>query len=385
MDHASSLRMLPAERGLRFARNAQRRLVANAARMLERARHLLRHATRSAVPPPVAMLELLSAGWLSQAIVAAAQLGIADVVDAQPRSAQDIARRLGLAPDATQRLLRALSQHGVFARDAQDRFVATALSDTLRSERTGSIRDFVLFVGSPAHREHWSLLAEAVKHGASRVASLRGVDFFDYARTNGAFGALFGRAMTTLSTLSEDYLLGAYDFSRFTTLVDVGGGEGALLQAILARSTALRGVLFDLPEVVARVDAAATHARMRVEGGSFFEAWPAGHDAYLLKHILHDWDDAPARRILERAREALWSRPDGTLLLIEMVLPEGDLPHIGTLLDLEMLLSLGGRERTRAQFQSLLESAGFTLTRVVETASPLCVLEARPVHGETQR
>ncbi|HEX6239689.1 MAG TPA: methyltransferase [Polyangiales bacterium] len=354
------------------------RLASPAARLIERTRHLLRRATQTSAPPPVAMLELLSAGWLSQAIVAAAELGLADAIDAQPRPVNEVAHELGLNADAAGRLLRALAQHGVFQRLPDGRYRATPLSRTLRRDGPSSIRDFALFLGSSPHREHWSNLAAAVRTGRAAIASLRGADFFDYARREPEFGALFGAAMSSLSRLSRDYVLTAYDFSGLRSLVDVGGGEGRLLRELLEHAPDLRGVLFDLPEVIERcVPLPATvERRFARVPGSFFDAWPPGHDAYLLKHVLHDWDDEPARRILARAREALLPSQSGRLLLVEMVLPADATPHPGTLFDLEMLLSVDGRERTRAEFERLLGAEGFELARVIPTASPLSILEA---------
>jgi hypothetical protein len=325
------------------------------------------------------MLELLSAGWLCQAVVAAAQLGLADAMGDTPETAARLAEPLGLSPDATERLLRALAEHGVFTRHNDGRFGPSALSETLRSDHPASIRDFALFVGSAHHREHWSALQHSVTSGVSSIAALRGQEFFEFARDTPEFGALFSHAMTNLSALSRDYLLAAYDFSGFSSIVDVGGGEGRLLSAILERTPTLRGVVFDLPEVIARAPAppAGVATRLDYKGGSFFDAWPTGHHAYLLKHILHDWDDEAARRILMRAREALMPRPDAKLLLIEMVLPDAGQPHMGTLFDLEMLLSVGGRERTRADFAALLARADLKLDCVHATASPLSILDVR--------
>jgi hypothetical protein len=330
------------------------------------------------------MLDLLSAGWLAQAIVAAAELGLADTVAENPAAPAEIAERLALSSDGVGRLLRALSQHGVFKEHADGRYSATALSNTLRKAHVDSIRDYALFVGSPTHREHWSSLVRSVATGESWIPRLRGMDFFAYARENQELGSLFGGAMSNLSALSREFVLDAYDFSPFHSLVDVGGGEGVFLSAILARVPGLSAVLFDLPEVVARAQDSlqpALRARIELSGGSFFDPLPAGHDAYLFKHILHDWDDDPARRILLGAREALargQSKAGAKVLAVEMVLPDTGMPHVGKLFDLEMLLSVGGRERTRAQFAQLFASAGLRLTRVIETASPLCVLEAEP-------
>lgn len=351
---------------------------ARAARAVALLRAAGERALRRVVPPPVAMLDLLSAGWFAQAIVAAAQLGLADALGEEPAHAHELAGRLGLSADGTSRLLRALAQHGIFTRLTDGRYTQSALSNTLRAAHPDSLRDYALFVGSERHREHWSVLSRSIESGQSSLPSLRDMNFFDYAKVDVTLGELFARAMSNLSALSRDYVLAAYDFSRFSSLVDVGGGEGVFLSAILARNPGLRGVLFDLPEVMTRAQQRldpALRGRVELVPGSFFEPLPRGYDAYLLKHILHDWDDDAARRILLGAREALASNAEGTLLIVEMVLPETGAPHVGKLFDLEMLLSVGGRERTRAEFESLFESAGLRLQRVVQTATPLALLE----------
>lgn len=350
------------------------------ARLVERARDLLTRFHRDSVPAPVAMLEILTAGWLSQAVCVAAKLGIADVLAKGPASAAEIARSIGADADATQRLLRALAQHGVFRWRPDGRFAQSALSESLRREGALSVRNFALYVGSAEQRAHWSQLECSIREGTPCVAPLRGMPFFEYTRHTPAFGTLFNDAMTSIADLACVAVLASYDFTRFTEIVDVGGGHGRLLGSILTHTPAARGVLFDLPEVTAGAAPLLTKLgvleRCAVESGSFMTSVPKGGDAYVLKHIVHDWPDELALAILRNVRAAIADH--GTLLLIEGVIPEGATPHVSKLTDLEMLLSLGGRERTRDEFSLLLERAGFSLTRVVETASPISIVEARP-------
>jgi hypothetical protein len=210
---------------------------------------------------------------------------------------------------------------------------------------------------------------------------LRGTNFFDYLDTNPELAAVFNDAMTSMSAMAIDPVLAAYDFSRFGQIVDVGGGHGSLLAAVLKSAPNANGVLFDLPSVVEGappvLDVAGIADRCTVSAGSFMEAVPEGGDAYLLKTIIHDWDEETALLILRNVRAAM--SPKAKLLLLEMVLPEHDSAHFGTMLDLEMLVVAGGKERTRSEYANLLARAGFQLERVVETAGPLSIVEARTV------
>lgn len=360
------------------ARELTRSLRANAHALSERARHLLARARRVLTAPEASVLELITGAWLSQAVIAAARLGIPDALADGPRSLGELARALDVDPAGLERLLRSLVEHGVFAALADGRYAQTRLSATLRSDLPRSLHGFAAFVGSPEHREHWHALEAAVRSGTPQVSSLRGQDFFAFARAEPAFGAVFQRAMTSLSSLLEGPLCDAYPYGRFRRLVDVGGGRGRLLGSLLTRHEALAGVLFDLPEVVAgELDVPpAARTRLDVVGGSFFEGVPRGADGYLLKHVLHDFADDDAARILAEVRRAM--APDGRLLIAEMVLPSGARPHVARLIDLEMLLSLGGRERTLDELDALFRDAGLARVGVRATGTPLSLIELAP-------
>lgn len=348
------------------------------ARLVERVRDGLARLHRSTVPPQVALLELITAGWLSQAVCTAAQLGIADVLARGPLDAPAIARAIGGDAASVYRLLRALAQYGVFQHEPGDRFAQSPLSDALRSDAPLSLRGFARYLGDPATRAHWSALDQSVRTGEPAVPAQRGMSFFAFAQHDPAFGAVFNEAMTSIADVAERALLAAYDVSQLGTIVDVGGGQGRLLGGLLKQAAHARGVLFDLPEVVAGAPPVLARLgvaeRCTIESGSFFERAPTGGDTYVLKHILHDWSDGDSLRILKHVRTAM--REGARLLLIESVLPAGSEPHFGKLQDLEMLVSVGGRERTEPEFRALLEGADLALTRVVQTASPLSIVEA---------
>lgn len=333
------------------------------------------------VPSGVAVLELGFGAWVAQALAAAVRLGIPDALDGGPRTADEVARQLGTNPGATYRLMRALASQSVLKLRRDGRFALTRTGRALVSDNPAGVAPMIAFIGDRAHREHWSELEHSVRTGETAVDKVRGMPFFDYLDTNSELAPVFNDAMTGASAIAIESAVPAYDFSRSKVIVDVGGGHGALLAEVLRRNPEARGVLFDLPAVVAdaggALSAAGVAERCEVQGGSFFESVPAGGDTYLLKTVIHDWDDDRSRAILRNIRSGI--APDGRLLLLEMVLPEGAPAHLGLVLDLEMLVSAGGLERTRDEYAELLSQAGFRLQRVVPTASPMSIIEARPV------
>jgi hypothetical protein len=354
---------------------------ARVVRFVERVRSGLSQLSDRMVPPPIAMLELVLGTWVSQAIQVAAALGIADALAGGPLRATELAKRVDADPDGVDRLMRALVSRGVFRRHRDGRYALNALGETLRSDVGSPMRAAGLFYGSRQQREHWTHLLDAVKTGRPVVESLRGKEFFDYLSDDVEFAGLFNDAMTGMSEMTVQPAVAAYDFTRYATIVDVGGGHGRLLSAILGATPSARGVLYDLPDVVANAPKLLAEFgltdRVDVQGGSFFEAVPGGGDAYVMKHIIHDWADEQALTILRNIRAAI--KPGATLLLLEFVIPDDDGDFIGKWVDLEMLVQAGGRERTAEQYRSLLAKAGFRMTGVVQTASPISVVEAVPV------
>jgi len=338
----------------------------------------LRQAT---VPASVAAIELGFGAWVAQALYAAVRLGIPDALKSGPLTADEVSAAVGTDPAATYRLMRALASQSVLTRRRDGRFALTRTGRALVSDNPAGVAPMIALIGDPAHREHWSNVEHSVRTGETAVEKVRGMPMFEYLDTDPELAQVFNDAMTGASAIAIESAVPAYDFGSSKLIVDVGGGHGALLAAVLRQAPGARGVLFDLPQVVAGAGAAMTTAgvasRCDIQGGSFFESVPAGGDTYLLKTVIHDWDDEKSLTILRNVRGAI--APDGTLLLFEMVLPEGAPAHLGLVLDLEMLVAAGGQERTRGQYAGLLSKAGFRLQRVIPTTSPMSIIEARPL------
>jgi O-methyltransferase/methyltransferase family protein len=351
------------------------------ARAVEWVRYQLSRIRQRLTPAPAAMLEMIVAAWSAQAIAAAAQLGVADALQAGPLPIEELATRVGADADALSRLLRALISHGIFRRRPDGRYELNALADTLRRDAPVSMAAAARFYGSTEQRERWSLLADAIRTGKSVVPVMHGTDGFGYFAADPEHADLFDQTMTSVSRLADATVVAGYDFGAFSTVIDVGGGRGPLLSAILASAPHTRGILYDLPSVVAAAGPVlGSHGvshRVKTLAGSFFDEIPAGGDAYVLKNVIHDWPDEDALRILRTLRAA--TGVEATVLLVEFVIPAHDREFPGKWVDLEMLLNLGARERSAEEYRSLLSRAGFALTRVVPTASPLSLVEARPV------
>ncbi|AKK28186.1 methyltransferase [Mycobacterium sp. EPa45] len=347
-------------------------------RAIERVRHHLTRINQRAAPPAAAMMELIMGAWIAQLIAAAAELGVADALADGPATGDALACRLNVDQDALGRMLRALIGIGVFRQRSDGRYELTALAETLRTDSPVSMAGMARWVGAAQHREHWSHVADAIRTGAAVVPALRGKPIFDYLADEPQLAGIFNQAMTGLSESSITAVVAAYDFSRFATIADIGGGHGRLLAAILESAPQARGVLFDLPEVVAGAPALlrqyGVDRRTRIEPGSFFESAPDGADAYVLKHIIHDWPDGDAVRILQTVRNA--ARRGARVLLIEFVIPDHDRNFHGKWVDIEMLVVANARERTTAEYRHLLDKAGLRLTRVVDTVGPISILEA---------
>lgn len=350
-------------------------------RAVDRVRAALQRIHRSTVPGNVAILEMATGAWTTQTMYVAARLGLADHLATGPARAGVVAERVGADPDALYRLMRALAAKGLLRHHRNDTFSLTKVGEALRTDTPGSMRDMVLFIGHQARWEDWGNLLHSVQTGEPAVIALRGMPYWDYLETNSELAQVFNDAMTATSGMTNEIALSAYDFSAFSLIVDVGGGHGQLLSTILGRAPRARGVVYDLPSVVSGADATFAAAgvadRCTAEGGSFLERVPDGGDAYVMKSIIHDWDDESSLTILRNIRTAIASH--GKLLLLEMVLPERATEFIGFQLDLEMLVTVGGRERTRADYAALLSRAGFRLHRIVDTVTPVSIVEAVPV------
>ena len=313
---------------------------------------------------------LVNSYQLSQAIHVAAVLGIADLLAGGARSSDDLAEATATDPRALYRLLRVLAAFGLLHEDGERRFSLTDLGDPLRSDAPESVAGWAAFVGRRNVRDAWSSLLESIRTGENAFRLEHGVSIWEYRAAHPEESEIFDRAMESSSKLVIRSLIEAYDFGRFGTIVDVGGGNGTLLRALLAEYPDLKGVLFDQAHVVERIELGE---RGQVVAGSFFESVPDGGDAYLLKWIVHDWEDEEAVEILRAVRRA-----GGTLLVVERVLGppnEGAETKLG---DLNMLVGPGGRERTIDEFRSLFEAARYELVGTTPSESGHHVIEGAP-------
>lgn len=329
------------------------------------------------IPPSARLMEMIFGFALSRSIAVVAQLRVADLLKDGPKSADELARAAGAHPRALYRVLRALSGAGVFAEDADGRFGLTPLSEHLCSDDPESLRGFAEMMAGGVIYETWADLPHSVKVEQPVFPHKFGVPWFAWLEQNPAEGEVFNDAMTSLSASAVGAVVGSYDFSGIEKLVDVGGGHGLLLASVLSKYPDMRGVLYDEPKVVeGAAEVLAAHGvadRCEAVGGDFFRSVPAGGDAYILKHIIHDWSDEECLTILGHCHAGMTA--GGKVLIVEMVIPGPNVPSVGKFLDLIMLTFLTGRERTEGEYRVLLDRAGFELTRIVPTPSPYSVIE----------
>jgi len=316
--------------------------------------------------------------WISQALGTVVEIGVPDRLAKGARRCADLARESGVSEDGLYRVLRALASVGVFAESVDRRFKLTPMGQLLRSDHPESVAGYARFTAHDSTWRPWGQLAYSVKTEMPAFDQVFGVPVFEYFAKNPSAAAVFDAGMTSISTTEARATSNAYDFKGIGTLMDVAGGHGLLLATILRRHKSIRGVLFDLPHVAAGAAETFKRAgiadRVRIDNGDFFKALPSGADAIIMKHIIHDWDDDSATRILQSCHRAL--APRGKVLIVDAVVPVGNAPHFGKLLDLEMLvLSPRGRERTKREFARLLDGAGFRLARVIATGGPLSIVE----------
>ena len=335
-----------------------------------------------ATSPALAVLTVSTGIWSAQALWAAASLGVADVLAGGPRTPDEIASVTGTLRRPLYRVLRALASLGIFAERPDGRIENTALSETLRSDVPGSVRDYVIFVGQPWHVSAYGEIMHSLRTGKPGADRVLGKDVWAFLRSDPEQAQIFNAGMTGIIAETAFAVREAYGFAGIRTLVDVGGGHGMLLATVLAANPALRGVLFDLPHVVEGAaptfERAGVRDRVTISGGDFFAEVPRA-DAYVLSHIIHDWDDERATAILRSIRRS--AEPGARVLLVETVIPPLNAPSFGKLLDLEMLVLPGGVERTEAEYAALFRAAGFRLARIVPTQSMSSVIEAVPDAG----
>jgi hypothetical protein len=329
------------------------------------------------LPPPVQLMQILFGFAASRAIGVTAELRIADLLQDGPKTAEELAEHTHVHARSLYRVLRACANVGVYSENSAKQFSLTPLAEPLLSNIPGSLRAMAEMITTDWQFKTWAELSYSVKTGQPAFDKVHGMSSFEYFWSNKRAGQQFNDAMTSNSAFASVSIVNSYDFSGIPKLVDVGGGHGFLLASILSKYPTVQGVLYDMPAIVAEAEKLLTsHGvtdRCQTVGGNFFISVPKGADAYIMKHIIHDWSDEQCITILQNCRTAM--SPGGKVLVVEMVLPEGNEPSMGKLLDLQMLQFLPGCERTEAEYRLLFDKAGLQLTRIVPTTSAFSVLE----------
>ena len=341
--------------------------------------------TESHVPPqqPDARQHLLqiAGGYVpNSALWVAAELKVADLLAHGARPVTELAEKTKTNEGALYRILRLLAMVGIFAETEPRHFALTPPAELLRSDNPNGMRDMIVWIADPFHFRIASDLMHSVKTGQPTVEHVTGKPAFEYFASDPLEFDRFHRAMTTMSSMAIFPALEAYDFSQFSTVVDVAGGHGFVICEILRKHPQVKGILFDLEDVVGgaehRICSLALEGRCKTVAGDFFKSVPEGGDAYFMKHIIHDWEDSKAIAILHNCRKALQGKKNGKVVLLEFVVPPGNEPHFSKIIDIEMLFFPGGKERTEEEFRELFAKAGLRMTRMVQTKSPFFVIEA---------
>jgi hypothetical protein len=330
-------------------------------------------------PAHVGILQIMNGGHVAGAIACLAQLGIPDLVDSAPKSTEELASQIGAEPQALYRLMRATASVGVLAEGPDGKFLQTPMSAALRSNATPSLRSVAIMGGREWHARGWSQLEYCVRTGKQALDRIYGTHVFDFLKQHPEEGKIFNDAMTELSMIDGPAVAEAYNFDGIHSIVDVAGGHGFLLATILQRNPHLRGVLYEAPHVVE----GATNGplkpvmeRCTLASGDMFSSVPAGFDAYIMKHIIHDWPDALCIQLLKACRKAV--NANGRLLVVDSVIQPGNDSSPGKFLDLQMLIFPGGCERTEKQFRDLFVAAGWQLRRIIPTAASDSIVEGVP-------
>jgi len=324
------------------------------------------------------MIRMGTAYWLSSLVYTAAKINLADHLANGPQSAVGLAGATRTHPRALHRFMRTLASFGILAQNDDQTFTLTELGATLKKDAPGAARSTVLTMASPWAWQSFGEFEYSLQTGKPAMDKVSGMNIFEFLAQRPEEAAMFSESMVGIHGGEPPAVAAAYDFSAVGTIVDVGGATGNMLAHILSRYPQPKGVLFDRPHVVteapALLRAKGVADRVTIVEGNFFESVPQGGDAYILSHIIHDWTEGQCQTILGNCRKAM--KQGAKLLIVEFVLPEGNTPHFGKLVDMVMLTLPGGEERTANEYRTLLEAAGFRMTRVVPTASDVSIVEA---------
>jgi O-methyltransferase domain len=329
-------------------------------------------------PPAAAMFTLIAGRWVSHLLYIVAKLELADRIGQGSRTTEELSAAAGVQAPALYRVLRTLASFGVFEETRGRRFKLTPLAATLQKSAPNSMHALALLMEQPYLHEAWGQMLNGLTTGENSFLKAHGVPLFEYLDRHPETVKIFSEAMASVSSSENPAIAAAYKFSGIRTIVDVGGGNGSLLGALLKATPKLKGVHFDRPSVSAlarqggHLTAKGVAGRCTFESGDFFESVPQGGDAYIMKRVIHDWDDGQCAKILSNCRSAMNNK--GRVLVLETVIPPGNGPDRGKLLDIQMLV-IGGRERTKQEFSTLFKEAGLKLTRIIPTKCPLSIVE----------
>ena len=332
------------------------------------------------IPAPAQMLQIISNFWMSRALYVVAKLGIPDLLKSGPKTTEELAESTEMHAPSLYRLLRALASVGIVKSENDRGFSLTPLSELLVTDAPGSMRWFVVSELGQEHYPAWGNLMHSAKTGEIAFDNHFGMDIWKYFAKHPEDAAVFNDSMSGMTAVLNEKITSLYDFSRFGKIIDIGGGHGGLITSILKATPTAFGVLFDAEEVIAgarpKIEAFGIADRCETVAGDFFKSVPAGGDAYIMKWIIHDWDDERAIRILKNIRSQM--SPDGRVIVVDAIVPEGDEPDFSKFFDLNMLVMTGGKERTEREFAELFAAAGFKLVRVTPTGLPAGIIEAQP-------
>ncbi len=337
------------------------------------------------MPPQIMILQMMNAYRLSQSISVAAQLGIADLLKDKPKSVDELAAETTSHPQSLYRLLRALASFDIFRELDTQKFELTPRAALLQSDVPGSLQGYASVMGTPWHWQMWQEILYSVKTGESGFEKVYGMGFEDYYQQNPQVAKDFDAAMTGALTLSDRAILGSYDFSGFGRIVDIatgGQGDGELIASILLQNQDSKGVHFDTASRISKakavIESKSLGDRCELIAGDFWESVPANADVYIVKNLIHDYDDIKAQKILSNIHQAIAT--NGKLLVVEMIVPPSNEPSLAKILDVEaMIMTPGAKERTAQEYRQLFAKSGFEVTRIIPTKSPMSIIEANRV------